>query len=382
MFIRPVSTKCSPGGFSQLVWPRYFVLLVNDVLAAYQVWLQAVDVFFDGDVKLSFAHVQLLVSLLASVISGHIFMSVMGKARKLQLPQRQGSGGVSSSFIPTNTRTLLIFSFVLFAALDVLARSFKPFRLAAMYSSKPVAPANASIFHTLAIMAARKAAASGPMLSLSAQQLKDLVCFYVTSALKMGAVISYVQLVEGVQAAIRSLAITSHRTGAVVAHEVQEMGASLSKVLQAVHSLETAFSFLVLVWYAELMLAIVASVHIGLSFVENSRSFWANGTQLPRNLHLLSVYALLSHRLCAVHGESRVTAFTLGTGFSSRADPHRGPVCAAVKLLRRCAASGEAFALTAWGVFDLDDHFYMNTIKSVIMYGVILQQLTTSSGQP
>lgn len=116
------------------------------------------------------------------------------------------------------------------------------------------------------------------------------------------------------------------------------------------------------------------------SFAENSRSFWAHGALLPRNLYLLSVYVLLSHRLCSVHAEGRRMATTLGPGLSSRTDPRRGPVCGAVKILRRCASSGEAFALTGLNVFDLDDRFYVNTLGSVIMYGVILQQLTTSAG--
>ncbi|KAL1476340.1 hypothetical protein MTO96_036576 [Rhipicephalus appendiculatus] len=296
--------------------------------------------------------------------------------------------------MPSLSRALLVSSFVAFGVLDVCAQSFKPFKYASSMRARRPSPATssvnasfnasdnvgdsaASMFFTIL---ARRSMYAGGKFSLSSRQLADLACFYVAALLKLAVMLNYVRLVEDAQAAIRGLALTSRRLGVVTAQEVRELGAALLDVFKMVHSLEAAFSLLVLVWYAELMLAIVASVHIGLSFVENSRSFWLHGARLPRNLYLLSVYALLSHRLCSVHGEARKMATTLGPGLSSRTDPRRGAVCGAVKILRRCASLGEAFTLTALDSFDLDDRFYLNTLGSVIMYGVILQQLTTTAG--
>ncbi|KAH7976629.1 hypothetical protein HPB52_017045 [Rhipicephalus sanguineus] len=319
---------------ASVTWPRYFVLIIVDVLAAYQLVLLAIDVFLGTTIRLSFAHLQLLTGYLASALSGHIFMSSIGKLQhyRLQCHADTKTTRKGQFRMPSLSRALLVSSFVAFAILDVCAQSFKPFK-----------------------------------------QLADLACFYIAALLKLAVMLNYLRLVEDAQAVIR-------RLGTVTAQEVREFGAALLDVFKMVHSLEAAFSLLVLVWYAELMLAIVASVHIGLSFVEKSRSFWLHGVRLPRNLYLLSVYALLSHRLCSVHGEARKMATTLGPGLSSRTDPRRGAVCGAVKILRRCASLGEAFTLTALDSFDLDDRFYLNTLGSVIMYGVILQQLTTTAG--
>ncbi|KAK8765403.1 hypothetical protein V5799_031985 [Amblyomma americanum] len=371
----------SPKPVGYLTWPRYFVLIVIDILAAYQVVLLAIDVFFmHTKVKLSFANVQLFMSLLASVLSGHIFMSSVNKVEHMRSAcETNAKVTRKNRFCVPSTKTLLICSFLLFAALDFLAQSFKPSKVPHTLLSRPSALSNNTLMRAYLLMT-RRSMPSGGLLSFSAQQLGDLSCFYVTALLKLAVMLSYVQLAEDAQVAIRSLAITSHRTGTVTAAEIRGFGAALHNVLRIVHSLEAAFSSLVLIWYAELMLAIVASVHMLLSFVEDSRSFWSHGAQLPRNLHLLVVYALLSHRLCSVHVESCKTAATLGPGLSARADPRRGPVCGAVKILRRCAACSEAFTLTALDTFDLDDRFYVNTLKSVIMYGIILQQLTSTVG--
>ncbi|KAH7973505.1 hypothetical protein HPB49_001822 [Dermacentor silvarum] len=368
-----------------VTWPRYFVLIIVDVLAAYQLVLLAIDVFSESSkVKLSFPHLQLLTSLLASTLSGHIFMSSVGKLKPRRLKsQADLKPAAKHQFrMPSLSRALLVCSFLVFAILDVCAQSFKPFKYASAARSRRPSPGSSAGNALLRMFAlvSKRSMYSGGMFSLSSRQLGDLACFYVAGLLKLAVMLNYMRLAEDVQAAIRSLALNSRRVGTVTAHEVREFGAALLDVFKEVHSLEAAFSLLVLVWYAELMLAIVASVHIGLSFAENSRSFWAHGALLPRNLYLLSVYVLLSHRLCSVHAEARRMATTLGPGLSSRADPRRGPVCGAVKILRRCASSGEAFALTGLNVFDLDDRFYVNTLGSVIMYGVILQQLTTSAG--
>ncbi|KAL3184593.1 hypothetical protein MRX96_031667 [Rhipicephalus microplus] len=317
-----------PERSAPVTWGRYFILMMVDVIASYQLVLLTMDVFFGSTITPSFAHLQLLTSYVASALSGHIFMSSIGKLR----PHRHPCHAVDKTTrkgkmkMPSLSRTLLVSSFIAFGILDVCAQSFKPFK---------------------------RSLYSGGKFSLTSRQLVDLACFYTTTLLKLAVMLNY---------------------------EVRELGAVLVDVLKMVHSLEAAFSLLVLVWYAELMLAIVASVNIGLSFVQDSRSFWVNGVRLPRNVYLLSVYALLSHRLCSVHGEARKMAATLGHGLSSRVDPRRGALCGAVKILRRCASLGEAFTLTALDSFDLDDRFYVNTLGSVIMYGVILQQLTTAAG--
>ncbi|KAH8029540.1 hypothetical protein HPB51_001265 [Rhipicephalus microplus] len=389
-----------PERSAPVTWGRYFILMIVDVIAAYQLVLLTMDVFFGSTITPSFAHLQLLTSYVASALSGHIFMSSIGKLRPHQHPchavdktTRKGKMEMLSL-----SRTLLVSSFIAFGILDVCAQSFKPFKYASLMRSRRPSPAVSSVdassntnfntnynFSAIAsrmffTMLARRSMYSGGKFSLTSRQLVDLACFYTTTLLKLAVMLNYVRLVEDAQTAIRSLAPTSRRLGIVTAQEVRELGAVLVDVLKMVHSLEAAFSLLVLVWYAELMLAIVASVNIGLSFVQNSRSFWVNGVRLPRNVYLLSVYALLSHRLCSVHGEARKMAATLGHGLSSRVDPRRGAVCGAVKILRRCASLGEAFTLTALDSFDLDDRFYVNTLGSVIMYGVILQQLTTAAG--
>ncbi|KAH6923105.1 hypothetical protein HPB50_021541 [Hyalomma asiaticum] len=371
-----------------MTWPRYFVLVIVDVLAAYQLVLLAIDVFSEsGKVKFSFGHLQLLTGFLTNALSGHIFMSSIGKLQH-QRPQCHADvklKGKGDHFrMPSLSRALLVCSFLTFTVLDICAQSFKPFKYARSTQSRRPSPANSTdnALMRLFAIATKRSMYSGGMFSLSARQVVDLACIYVTGLLKLAVMLNYMGLVEDAQAGIRSLALTSRRLGTVTVQEVKEFGAALLGVFKMVHSLEAAFSFLVLVWYAELMLAIVASVHIGLSFVENSRSFWSNGASLPRNLYLLSVYALLSHRLCSVYGEARKMATTLGPGLSGRTDPRRGPVCGAVKILRRCASSGEAFVLSGLNVFDLDDRFYVNTLGSVIMYGVILQQLTSTAGYP
>lgn len=111
------------------------------------------------------------------------------------------------------------------------------------------------------------------------------------------------------------------------------------------------------------------------SYLQNATTLTSSLSQIPRNVFLVSLYVLLSHRLCSVHSEGQGLADRLST-MLSRVDARDRVACVSIKVLRR-ACAGHCFALSAWEVFHLDDHLYMNTLTSVLMYGVILQQLTT-----
>ncbi|CAN8001609.1 unnamed protein product, partial [Ixodes hexagonus] len=342
---------------------RWFVVLLNDALAIYLITVVALKLTQSP----SFLDVQFLGSLVISIFSGHIFALRVGTVQQIQLKTASRRGHLRVLFSSTG---LAIVAFGACAAAHYFCTWISIWERAARSQYLHFIKRNLSV-------------STRPPTPSSASVFINLGCFYLTELLKLAVIINYVQLAEQAQAAIRTFrdnVSTVAEKGVVTSEELKSLSSELGQIFKAIRLIDFCFAFLALLWYAELMLAIVSSVHIGLSYVEDRRSFRQYRSQVPRNVYLLCMYLLVSHRLCSVQGESQAMPAALSR-LASHVSTTSRVLCVATKVLRR-ACVDSSFVLSAWDVFEFDDHFYMNTLKSILMYGVILQQLTTTKSSP
>ncbi|CAN8005744.1 unnamed protein product [Ixodes pacificus] len=350
---------------------RWFVVMLNDALAIYLISAVALKLAHrDKTSSPTFLDVQFLVSVVTSIFSGHVFALKIDSVHQIRLTTANRPGLLQALF---GSAGLAILSFGACASADFFF----------VFISIMERSARRQFFSLMMARNNHSVAAALPPLPSSTTAFVNLGCFYLTELLKLGVLISYIQLAEQAQAAIRGFKdymATIAEKGVVTAEELKSLSTKLGEIFKGIRLIDFCFSFLALVWYAELMLAIVSSVHIALSYVEDRRSFRQHLSQVPRNVYLLVMYLLVSHRLCSVQGESQAMPETLSR-LASHVSTTSRVLCIATKVLRRACVSS-SFVLSAWDVFEFDDHFYMNTLKSILMYGVILQQLTTTKSSP
>lgn len=239
---------------------RWFVLAINDALAAYLMiavfWSAPGMVRKTGKDTPKFWDVQSVLGLFTSVLSGHVYSARFGC---LQRDTQRGAAqaGARPNFI--STTTLMLLSFAACATADIVTAAV----LSPVYGSLN----GSSNFSTLRGTAADHALPSA----------YNLVCYYFTQLAKLAVMVRYAQSVEHVRDAIqiqgrKRLGRDAGKT-TVTVEELRRVGNGLGDVLELLRGLG-AFSFLVLLWYAELMLAIVSSVHIGLRYAHLSKDTW------------------------------------------------------------------------------------------------------------
>lgn len=239
---------------SSFVRTRWFVVMLNDALAIYLITRAALRLAQRGTtLNPSFLDVLLVVSLVTSIFTGHIFALKVDTVRQIRLRTVNRPGHFRA----------------LFSSAGLVTLSFGASAAAAFFVAWiAVWEHSARSQYLRFINRTQSAAATAPTPS-SATLFVNVACFHLTELLKLGVLIHYIQLAEQAQAAIRSfrddMSVIADK-GVVTAKELKGLSSELGGIFKAIRQIDFCFSFLALLWYAELMLAIVSSVHIGLRY--------------------------------------------------------------------------------------------------------------------